>query len=475
MYKLNLFKMEKSQIGLIGLGTMGANIARNIANKGFPISVYNRTTATMEKFIEKHRSEKLRGHQELKDFVDSIASPRKIIILVKAGKPVQMVINSLTPLLDKGDIIIDCGNSYFKDTETRYDQLKEQGFHYIGCGVSGGEEGALNGPSMMPGGDLESWNKIKEIFEPASAKDFQGGPCVTYIGDKSAGHYVKMVHNGIEYGVMQMMAEVYEIFRTIYKLSAPEIADIFDKYNQGKLQSYLFEIGTKILRKKDDQGEGYLIDKILDKAAQKGTGKWTGIEALNRGTALPTITEAVFARVLSSQKSKRTEISKLYAKPEPADLPALEDLVETLEDALYAGILSSYAQGYELIKTASEEENWNVDLGEISRIWEGGCIIRAQILKQLHSAFAANPNKHLFQIEDFIDPLQENIPALRAIVSFAAQNALPLASLATALSYFESMTSANLSANYIQGLRDFFGAHTFERNDMEGSFHADWE
>jgi len=477
--------MKKIDIGLIGLAVMGANLARNIANHEFKITVYNRTIDKTREFLDQYGSKNLTGAFDLKAFVESLEKPRKIIIMVKAGKPVDAVIESLLPLLEKEDIIIDCGNSYFKDTQKRFEFLKAQGLKFIGCGVSGGEEGALNGPSMMPGGDFESWKSLKGIFESIAAKDFSGKPCVAYIGDNGAGHFVKMVHNGIEYGVMQMMAEAYDLLRSVYKLSAPEIGKIFEQYNKGKLKSYLFEISKVVLNKKDDLDSGkYLIDMILDQAAQKGTGKWTAIDALDRGITLSSITEAVFARTVSSQKEKRIKIAKIYEqKFENKNLQLLDNFIKELENALYAGMLSSYAQGYDLISTAAEEEGWKINLSEISRIWEGGCIIRADILNFLHKAYSNTPSrdalqcvstKHLFEINKIKDDLKKSIPDLRKIVSFCAENSVPTPSLSTALSYFDSMTRENLPANFIQGLRDYFGAHTYERIDRDGSFHCEW-
>ncbi len=469
--------MEKARIGLIGLAVMGANLARNIANNNFDIVVYNRTTETMKEFIAEHGNEHLAGEENLEDFVAKLERPRRIIMMVKAGDPVDMVIEQLTPLLEKGDMIIDCGNSNYKDTQRRFNSLEEKGLIFVGCGVSGGEEGALKGPAIMPGGTQASWDALKEILEAIAAKDFSGKPCVTFVGENGAGHYVKMVHNGIEYGVMQMMAEAYEVLHSVYKLTPPQIAEIFKKYNDGKLQSYLFEISVAVLSEKDEfNKDGYLIDYILDKAAQKGTGKWTAIDALDRGISLPTITESVFARLNSSYKDKRVEISKLYPKENTKpDLP-LEEFTQVLEDALYAGMLSSYAQGYHLIQAAAAEEGWKIDLAEVSRIWEGGCIIRAKILNTLHETFSkANANMHLFEIPEMQKDLQESVPYLRVLVGFCSEYGVPIPSLAGSLAYFESMTSEHLPANFLQGLRDYFGAHTYNRTDREGTFHTDWD
>ncbi len=467
--------MEKSNIGLIGLGVMGSNLSRNIASKKFHISVYNRTTEVTDEFIKEHGNEYIHPAKTLEEFVDQLEVPRKIIILVKAGKAVDAVIEKLMPLLEKGDVVIDCGNSNFNNTLRRFDALKEKGLQFIGCGVSGGEEGALHGPSLMPGGTLEAWNTIKNIFESIAARDFSGGPCVTYIGDNAAGHYVKMVHNGIEYGVMQIMAEGYDILKNVYKLDPPKLSEIFKKYNDGKLKSYLFEISIEVLARKDEFEDGYLIDYILDRAAQKGTGKWTAIDALKQGEAIPTITEAVFARFISSHKDLRTNLSKKYQKEKIKTDMDLDTFVSTLEDALYAAMLSSYAQGYHLIREAAKENKWDIDIAEVSRIWEGGCIIRADILNVLHKAFEkANKDTHLFEIPELAKDLQRTIPLLRKTVTLGVQNGIPVSGLSTALSYFDAITSKQVPANFIQGLRDYFGAHTYKRTDKEGAFHTDW-
>lgn len=460
-----------TEIGLIGLATMGANLARNISNKGFPTVVFNRTSEKTEKYIAEFGNEKLIGAKTLKEFVNKIAKPRKIIIMVQAGDPVDQVIAQLTPLLDPEDLIIDCGNSNYKDTIRRATERKQ----FLGCGVSGGEEGALNGPSLMPGGTPSAYKKVEKILNKIAARDFQGNSCTTYIGDNGAGHYVKTVHNGIEYGVMQMIAEAYEIYRTIYKLPAPKIAEIFQSYNRGKLKSYLFEIAAKVLQEKDPFKKGYLIDSILDEAGQKGTGRWTAIDALQRATALPTITEAVFARITSGDKETRKKLSKIYKTPTRKKTTPLPQAIPLIRDALYAGMLSSYAQGFDLIQKAATEQNWQINLAEVSRIWEGGCIIRATILNTLHKAYGKNQKApHLFAVKELAEQLKKDVPKLRKITAISAENAVAIPALSSALQYFEAMTSEKSSANMIQGLRDFFGAHTFQRIDKKGSFHNDW-
>jgi len=466
--------MTKNNIGLIGLGTMGSNLARNIANKRYKISVYNRTAKTTESFINKFGNENLVGTKTLEEFITSLESPRKIILMIQAGKAIDSVIAQLKPLLEKEDIIIDCGNSNFHDTERRYNDLAKEKLNFVGCGVSGGEEGALNGPSLMPGGNKHSWNNIKEIFSSIAAKDFNENPCVTYIGDGGAGHYVKMVHNGIEYGIMQIMAEAYDLLRNIYKLNPEELSNIFRKLNKGILSSYLFEISGKVLNKKDDKSNNYLINKILDRAQQKGTGKWTVINALESLAPTPTIAEAVFARNISNNKNLREKLSKLYIKKNVQPTLSVKDFTKYLENALYAGMLSSYAQGFGLIKNASDKNNWDINLSEVARIWEGGCIIRAQILNVIHLALKEK-NTHLFDISKISDDLKKSIPALREIVIQGVKFGVPVPALSSSLSYFDEITSSHLAANFIQALRDYFGAHTYERTDMEGSFHTNWD
>ncbi len=467
--------METAQVGLIGLGVMGANLARNIANNQFPIVVFNRTTEKTTEFITEHGNDFLAGTETIEEFVHKIQRPRKIIILVKAGSAVDKVIESLEPHLEEGDIIIDCGNSNYRDTNRRTKELEEKKLHFIGCGISGGEEGALNGPSIMPGGSVESWEAIKPIFEAIAAKDFKGGPCVTHIGEGGAGHYVKMVHNGIEYGVMQMMADAYEAYRSLYGLEAPNISNIFAEYQEGRLNSYLFEIAIEVLKQHDEFEDGYLIDHILDKAGNKGTGKWTAIDALERGVGLPIITSAVYARYNSAAKEKRQTIAPHYEEVYATPDIEIDQFKKDLESALYAGMLGAYAEGYHLIQTAAKEENWNINLAEVARIWEGGCIIRAKILSQIHEAYqAASPSTHLLEVQSIVNELKPAVPYLRSTVSYLSDTGTQMFALPAALSYFESMSKMESSANFIQGLRDYFGAHTYERNDREGTFHTNW-
>jgi len=467
---------KPAQIGLIGLAVMGANLARNIADKGYKTVVYNRTTEKMTDYIAEFGHDDLIGESELKDFVEAIAKPRKVIIMVKAGPAVDAVVEQLLPFMDEGDTIIDCGNSNYHDTIRRAKELDEKGLHFVGCGVSGGEEGALNGPSLMPGGSKESWQQLQDIWQAIAANDFDGGPCVTHIGSDGAGHYVKMVHNGIEYGVMQMIAEAYDLLKRLYGLNPEQIADIFEGYNAGQLESFLIEIAVPILRKKDPEGEGFLIDKVLDKAGQKGTGKWTAIDGLDRGVGLSVISEAVFARVNSSFKHKRQEFSPLYTKSQHQPSESLEEFISKLEMALYAGMLSSYAQGFELIKVAAEEQEWTIDLSEISRIWQGGCIIRAKILQFLTETFrsAGKSNPHLMELKEISEALNQAFDDWRHVVSEGIKAGIPLPALSAGLQYVDAMSTEVLPANMIQALRDSFGAHTYERIDKEGTFHSEW-
>ncbi len=467
--------MEKSKIGLIGLGVMGTNLARNIANKGFKISVFNRTTEVTTEFTEEYGNENLVGFDDLKDMINSLERPRKVIILVKAGPAVDAVIESLKPLLDKDDIIIDCGNSNFHNTIKRFEDLRGDGIHFIGCGLSGGEEGALNGPSLMPGGTKQAWKNLQKIFEAIAARDFNGGPCVTYVGDNAAGHYAKMVHNGIEYAVMQIMAEAYDLLKHAYSLDAQKISEIFKKYNEGRLESFLFETAVEVLGRKDEFNEGDLVDYILDKASQKGTGKWTAVDSFEEAVAIPTLTEAVYCRFISNEKDLRLELAQKYPKNLPKTEIELELFVDVLEEAIYVAMLIAYAQGYHLLQVAAKENKWNIEFGELSRIWEGGCIIRAKILNELHKGFEKQfKDLHLFEIKDLSEQIYKAIPALRKIAVFGMSKGIPVPGFASALAYFDSITSEILPANFIQGLRDNFGAHTYERIDKEGAFHTEW-
>lgn len=468
--------MCKSQFGLIGLAVMGANLARNMADKGVKTLVYNRTAAKTKKFLEDFgHSPNLDGAFTLKDFVNQLERPRKIILLIKAGQPVDDMLDELIPLLDAGDIIIDGGNSFFKDTQRRSKRMKELGFEYVGMGVSGGEEGALHGPSLMPGCGRQAYDHIRPVLEAISAKA-EGEPCVDYIGTDGAGHYVKMVHNGIEYADMQLISEVYTIMRHVLNMSVEDIAEVFDKWNQGRLSSYLIEITASILKKKDVETGKPIVDIILDKAGQKGTGKWTSLSALELGVPTPTMTEAVFARDMSSMKEERVELDKKYNDIRFAsDTLDKDSLLADLEKTLYASKICAYAQGFNLIGTAGEVYGWHLNLGHLAKIWRNGCIIRAAFLNVVSDSFDSNPSmKNPLFSDFFASALKEARPGWGRIVSLAAEAGVGIPALSSALAYFDAYHTPVGNANIIQAQRDYFGAHTYERVDKEGHFHTDW-
>ena len=469
-------KQDKYDIALIGLGVMGQSLARNINSRGFRVLTYNRTTKVASEFAKKYGNDDLSYEKKVSALVKKLKRPRRIVIMVKAGPAVDAVIKGLLKHLNKGDIIVDAGNSLYTDSIRRTQELKKKGIEFVGMGVSGGEEGALRGPSIMPGGSKESWKALSPVLKKIAAKDFSGKPCVTHVGTDGAGHYVKMVHNGIEYGVMQMMAEAYQALKNIYGLKPDEIAKIFKKYNKGRLKSYLFEISVPILEQKDEYKKGHLIDYILDKAGQKGTGRWVAIDALQRGATLPTITMAVFARTLSSEKESRIKLGKLFKKPKIKAKVPLNKFIKQLESALYAGMIGSYAQGFQLIAIAAKQQSWKINFAEVTRIWEGGCIIRADMLGFLHKAFMKSKGKsvHLFTIKEVRSALQKDLEAWREVVSYSSSVGISMPCLASSLQYFEDITSERMPANFIQGLRDFFGAHTYERIDRKGAFHTPW-
>ncbi len=462
--------MAKSQIGLIGLAVMGENLARNIAGHGFKVSVFNRTTEKTDKFIEKFKKNSLlTGTRSLKEFINSLKTPRKIILLVKAGEAVDEMIKKLTPLLNKNDILIDCGNSHFKDTERRQEQLKQ--IHFIGCGISGGEEGALKGPSLMPGGDKKAWQKIKPIFEKIAAKDFSGKPCVTYLGPSGSGHFIKMVHNGIEYAIMQLIAESYDILKNIGKFPNPELAKIFSNFSKTEnLESFLIEITARIFRKRE--GSKYIIDLIRDSAGQKGTGKWTTEEGLNLSTSIPIINAAVDARIISGNETYRKNYKtfpKIILKTKK------QNITHLVRDALELSIVLSYIQGFELISKANPEYNWNLSLNEITRIWQGGCIIRSKILKKFMLGYGKNQQQSKSAkksiLKEFSSPKQKN---WRKLLILTTSIGLPTPALSNALTYYDTLTNKHLPQNLIQAQRDFFGAHGYERTDKKGEFHTNW-
>lgn len=472
-----------SAIGLIGLGVMGENLALNIERHGYQISIYNRSHDKVVEFVEgRGRGKKVVGCADEKSFVESLARPRKIILLVKAGDPVDSTIAKLKPYLEKGDIIIDGGNSHYLDTQRREAELAKEGLFLIGSGVSGGEEGALWGPSLMPGGDKGAYEEIRAIWEDVSAK-VEGSPCVTYLGPDGAGHFVKMVHNGIEYGDMQLIAEVYDVLRAAVGLSAPEIADVFLRWNSGLLNSFLIEITAKILSVVDKETGKPLVDLILDKAGQKGTGKWTSEAALELGIPVPTIDAALTARVLSSMKSERLEAAKIFSavkediKSGKPSKEEAEALIDHLEKALYAAKVCSYAQGMSLIKAGSEHYKWNINLSETARIWRGGCIIRAQLLERIRAAFDRHSDlANLMVDEDFAPFMIQSHKALRAVVTECISRGIATPALSSSLAYFDSYRAQHLPQNLTQAQRDFFGAHTYERVDKPeaGFMHTEW-
>ena len=477
--------MEKklSDIGMIGLAVMGENLTLNMENKGFTVSVYNREIPGVEEGVVdrfmngRGKGKNFMGFTDLEAFVKSIKRPRKIMMMIKAGKPVDEQIEKLLPLLDEGDIIIDGGNSNFEDTIRRTKYLEDKGILFVGTGVSGGEEGALNGPSLMPGGSEKAWRHVKPVFMKIAAKVDDGTPCANWVGSDGAGHFVKMVHNGIEYGDMQIIAESYWLMKNLLKMSNPEIHEVFKKWNEGELSSYLIEITADILIYKDDDG-GYLIDKILDAAGQKGTGKWSVISALNVGVPLNLISESVFFRILSSMKEERVEASKILGNGNSVSFDGdKESFVNNIEKALYASKLVSYAQGFSLMRKAAGEYGWNLNYGDIAMLWRGGCIIRSVFLDKIKNAFDKNPELPNLLLDDFFkDKVIGSLTGWKKVVSQAVLNDIPVPAMATALNYFNGYRSEHLPANLIQAQRDYFGAHTYERVDKQRKqyFHTDW-
>ncbi|HKQ03929.1 MAG TPA: NADP-dependent phosphogluconate dehydrogenase [Blastocatellia bacterium] len=474
-------KPELAKIGMVGLAVMGENLALNIARNGYPIAVFNRDTTKVDKFLDRAKShaegQQVIGAYSIEEFVESIERPRKIILLVKAGGAVDAVVEQLKPHLDQGDIIIDGGNSYFKDTVQREKTLKGEGFNFIGCGVSGGEKGALWGPSLMPGGDREAYEELRPIWEKIAAQ-VDDGPCVTYVGPNGAGHFVKMVHNGIEYGDMQLIAEAYSILRSTLDLEAAELGDIFAKWNEGELNSFLIEITAKIFQVKDPQTGHALVDQILDVAGQKGTGKWTSQVALDFGVVIPTMQAAVDARVMSGLKDQRVEASKQLPGPTTRYDGDKQAMIDAVHDALYASKICSYAQGMNLIRRGSEEYDWGINLGELSRIWKGGCIIRAQFLDKIKQAYQRRADLPNLLIDpDFKAWALEAQPRWRQAVTTAQNMGIAVPAMSGSLSYFDMYRTASLPLNLTQAQRDFFGSHTYQRvDDPNGQFvHTEWE
>lgn len=469
---------KTAKIGMIGLAVMGENLAMNIERNGYPIAVFNRDPAKVDDFVARAAGKQVIGTKSPEEFVKSLERPRKAILLVKAGDPVDWTIEQIKPYMEEGDIIIDGGNSYFMDTERREKSLKAEGFNFIGSGVSGGEKGALWGPSLMPGGDRNAYEQIRPIWEAIAAK-VDDGPCVTYIGPGGAGHYVKMVHNGIEYGDMQLIAEAYDMMRGILGMSADEMADVFDEWNRGDLESFLIEITAKILRVKDPETKKPLVDLVLDKAGQKGTGKWTSDIALDLGVVTPTIDAAVDTRNLSSRKEERVEANKQIKGPERGKYSGdKKEMIQCIHDALYASKICSYTQGMNLIRAGSQKWNWNIDLGECSRIWKGGCIIRAQFLDKIKQAYQRRADLPSLLVDpDFKAWVEQAQPNWRKAVATAITTGVPVPGMSASIGYFDSYRTADLPLNLTQAQRDFFGSHTYERTDKPGqpAIHTEWE
>jgi 6-phosphogluconate dehydrogenase len=467
--------MSKQQIGVIGLAVMGKNLALNIESRDFTVSVYNRSREKTDVLLEEAKGKNLVGTFTLEQFVQSLETPRKILIMVQAGAGTDATIDALVPLLDKGDIVIDGGNAFFPDTQRRNKALQEHGLRFIGTGVSGGEEGALKGPAIMPGGQKDAYELVAPILTAISAK-VNGDPCCTYIGPDGAGHYVKMVHNGIEYGDMQLICEAYQLLKDVLGVDTKELHEIFADWNKGELDSYLIEITTDIFTKYDEETGKAMVDVILDSAGQKGTGKWTSQDALNLGIPLSIITESVFSRFLSAMKEERVAASKVLSGP--AAVPFDGDrqaFIEAVRKALYASKICSYAQGFAQMRAASEEYGWSLDYGSIAMIFRGGCIIRARFLQNIKDAYDNNPELRNLLLDNYFKQVVENYQeAWREVIAIAVKRGVPVPAFASALAYYDSYRTERLPANLLQAQRDYFGAHTFKRLDKEGTFHYNW-
>ncbi|MCP4175568.1 MAG: decarboxylating NADP(+)-dependent phosphogluconate dehydrogenase [Fuerstiella sp.] len=482
--------MSKHDIGLIGLAVMGQNLVMNMANKGFNVAVYNRTTSKMTEFVnglgdrpegvvEEGTADRIHGYESLEEFVGSLESPRRVMIMVQAGGPCDAVINQLKPLLDKGDIIIDGGNADYSDTNRRHEELAAEGFRFIGTGVSGGEEGALKGPSIMPGGHPEAWPFVKDILQKISAKVGENNdiPCCDWVGEAGAGHYVKMVHNGIEYGDMQLICEAYYILKHGLGLTNQELYEVFREWNEGDLDSYLIEITRDIFTVADKETPNELLDMILDTAGQKGTGRWMCQHALELGVPTTLVTEAVYARCLSSQKDERGRASEVLSGPDTKFEGDRKQFINDVRQALYASKLVSYAQGYVQLNAAAKEFGWKLNNGPIALLWRGGCIIRSVFLQDIKAAFDKNPELENLLLDDFFkDAIAKAQPSWRRVVAAAVQLGLPVPAFSAALTYFDGYRRASLPANLLQAQRDYFGAHTYERTDKPRGekFHTDW-
>lgn len=463
------------QIGLIGLATMGQNLTLNIANKGFSVSVYNRTAQRTREFVKtKAAGRNIQDCATVEEFVGSLERPRKVLLMVKAGKAVDEILSQLVVYIGDGDIIIDGGNSHFTDTLRRQDALAEKGIHYIGAGISGGEEGALHGPSIMPGGPKEAYEQVRPILEAIAART-EDGPCVAYMGPGAAGHFVKMVHNGIEYGDMQLISEGYDLLQSAIHMEPAELAEVFGRWNGGVLKSFLIEITSRIFAKVDPQTGKPLVDQIVDKAGQKGTGKWASQVAMDLGVATPTINTAVEQRILSAYKDERGRASKVLKGPRMRYRGGRQELIDGVHDGLYASRICTYAQGMALLRAASQEYNWNLSLSEISRIWKGGCIIRAALLEKIQQAYVQEPNlANLLMDPEMAEVMMSRQGPWRMVVQAAARMGVAVPAISASLGYLDSYRRDRLPANLIQAQRDLFGAHQYERVDKPGMFHTEW-
>ena len=469
--------MSKPQIGVVGMAVMGKNLALNIESRGYSVAIYNRTGSKTEKVVADHPDKNLVPSYTIEDFVNSLETPRRIILMVKAGAPTDATIKSLLPHLDKGDVLIDGGNTFFQETMRRNEELDNSGINFIGMGVSGGEKGALEGPSLMPGGQKEAYDLVEPILKKIAAKAEDGEACVTYVGPNGAGHYVKMVHNGIEYGDMELIAESYNLMRNLLGLSNDEISDVFNEWKDGELKSYLIDITADILTRKDDLGTGKpIVDVILDRAGNKGTGKWSSQSALELGVPQSLITESVYARYISAMKDERVAVSQVLPNPE-FDLGDVDkkELVEKIRRALYFSKIMSYAQGFEQLRVASENYDWNLNYGDMAKIWREGCIIRAQFLQKITDAYEKNPELKNLMLDDYFKKIVEEYQNdVRDIAALAIKAGVACPGFSSAITYYDQYRSAHLPANIIQAQRDYFGAHTYERTDREGVYHYEW-
>ena len=469
--------MSKPQIGVVGMAVMGKNLALNIESRGYSVAIYNRTGSKTEKVVADHPDKNLVPSYTIEDFVNSLETPRRIILMVKAGAPTDATIKSLLPHLDKGDVLIDGGNTFFQETMRRNEELDNSGINFIGMGVSGGEKGALEGPSLMPGGQKEAYDLVEPILKKIAAKAEDGEACVTYVGPNGAGHYVKMVHNGIEYGDMELIAESYNLMRNLLGLSNDEISDVFNEWKDGELKSYLIDITADILTRKDDLGTGKpIVDVILDRAGNKGTGKWSSQSALELGVPQSLITESVYARYISAMTDERVAASQVLPNPE-FDLGDVnkKELVEKIRRALYFSKIMSYAQGFEQLRVASENYDWNLNYGDMAKIWREGCIIRAQFLQKITDAYEKNPELKNLMLDDYFKKIVEEYQNdVRDIAALAIKAGVACPGFSSAITYYDQYRSAHLPANIIQAQRDYFGAHTYERTDREGIYHYEW-